>query len=76
MVTAIILLSVKAGREKEIISNLLEEEEITEANIVYGQYDIVVKVEMQDSSQLQDFIIDKIRSLEGVEQTATLVHTL
>ncbi|MCD6563546.1 MAG: Lrp/AsnC ligand binding domain-containing protein [Thermoproteales archaeon] len=71
-ITAYILLNIRTGKEYEIADKLKNIESIKEVTITYGLWDIVAKIEVGSMSEL-DKIVFTIRSIEGVEQTATLV---
>jgi Lrp/AsnC family transcriptional regulator for asnA, asnC and gidA len=47
--------------------------EVEEAAIVTGEIDLIVKVSVRDVDALNDFLITKLRDLEGVEKTVTSV---
>ncbi|MCK5390161.1 MAG: Lrp/AsnC ligand binding domain-containing protein, partial [Candidatus Thorarchaeota archaeon] len=40
---------------------------------IFGAFDIILKAEFQDNDQLSTFVVDKIKSLEGVLETQTNV---
>jgi len=46
-----------------------------EANLVVGEYDAVVKVRVEDISELDKFLTDKLRSLPDVFLTTTMIIT-
>jgi len=71
-ITAYILLNIRTGKEYEIADKLKNIESIKEVTITYGLWDIIAKIEVGSMSEL-DKIVFTIRSIEGVEQTATLV---
>lgn len=73
MVIAFILATTKTGREKEVMNALLNIEEIREAHSVYGDYDLFIKVEAMDLDKLNEFIIEKIRSIPHIVMTTTMI---
>lgn len=73
MVTAYILIVAKAGSEKDVVKALTANPAIKESHIVYGQYDIICKVDLADVGKLNDFILTFIRPLKGIEATSTLI---
>ena len=73
MAIAFILVNVDAGKEKEIIQELRAIGNVRGVYFVYGVYDIVVKIETQSQKQLKDIITWKIRQLEGIRSTQTLM---
>jgi DNA-binding Lrp family transcriptional regulator len=72
METAYILFSCEIGNEEDLASLLNQLEEIKEVMITFGEYDIVVKAETQNSNQMDDLIASKIRKFEKIRSTITL----
>lgn len=71
-VVAYVILVVEAGREYEVLRKLLELDTVNEAHIVYGEYDIVTRLEVSDLSELERVIMT-IRRIPGVERSTTLI---
>ncbi len=46
--------------------------EIIEVHPLLGWYDLIVKLEAKDSIKLGNFIVGKIRKIDGIEDTRTL----
>jgi len=72
METAYILFSCEIGNENEIASLLSRLGEIKEVMITYGDYDIIVKAQTSNSTQMDNLIISKIRKFEKIRSTITL----
>jgi anthranilate phosphoribosyltransferase len=73
MITAYVLATLKVGSEKEVREQLKNLKEIKDVNILYGEYDLIIKIELDSISELSDFILDKIRTLPAIEKTTTLI---
>ena len=78
MPTAFILLNSDLGSDQEIIVKLKEilgvEKGIKfEVQGVYGIYDIVVKIEADNPDHLRSIITNKIRKIEKVQSTLTMM---
>ncbi|OYT32116.1 MAG: Lrp/AsnC family transcriptional regulator [Thermoprotei archaeon] len=69
---AFIMINTEIGAEEEILNKLREFENVNEAYIVYGIYDLVVKVEVENQDELRSVIM-KIRKLERVRSTLTIL---
>jgi len=70
------LLSISPLHEKEVYNTLSNEiPEIVEVHPLFGEYDILVKIECSDIDAVGDVVIKKIRSLQGVMDTKTLIGT-
>ena len=72
MEKAYLLMSCEIGKEHELASQLRPFDEIKSIMITYGDYDIVVEAETNDSAQMDDLITSKIRKLEKIRSTITL----
>ncbi len=72
-VDAYIMLNVKTGSEDEICKELVKYEEVQGASTVYGQYDAIIKVSVNDMKQLDNFIMTKLRGISNILLTATML---
>lgn len=72
-VLAYVLVTLKPGSEKDVLKKVSSFEEATEVNVSYGEYDAIIKVNVEDLSQLDQFLTDKLRILPDIFQTATLI---
>jgi len=73
MIEAFILLRVKPGTEILVRDELNNFKEVVEINMLYGEWDFIVKVVANDLKQLKDFVIKNIRNIKGVLDTSTLI---
>jgi DNA-binding Lrp family transcriptional regulator len=73
MIEAYIVGKIQPNREKDIIRGLLDMTCVSEADIVYGKYDIIAKVVANDLKHLKNVLLEDIRKLSGLEFTQTLV---
>ncbi|BFI73083.1 AsnC family transcriptional regulator [Nanoarchaeota archaeon] len=76
MITAYILVNVKPGKENILLENVKKEEKnvkVLEGKFVYGEYDVIIKVEAETLEDIRKFVLDRIRSLDFVEKTITLI---
>jgi DNA-binding Lrp family transcriptional regulator len=72
MVIAFVLITTKPGSEKEIYSTLKGFNEIIELYPLFGEYDLIVRLEASDMDAIGKLVVEKIRSLDGVLETKTL----
>jgi Transcriptional regulators len=61
LASAIVLINTDAGAEDEVFEKLKELSQVTEAYVVYGVYDIVIRVETENMEKLRDFVTNSIR---------------
>jgi len=73
MVTAYVLISCDLGFDVEIIDEIKQLEDVKEVHGVFGAYDILVKLESANVENLKDIITWKIRKLNRVRSTLTLI---
>ncbi|MEM0361009.1 MAG: Lrp/AsnC ligand binding domain-containing protein [Sulfolobales archaeon] len=73
MPEAIVLVNTDIGSEEEVLNLLSSIEGITEAYVVYGVYDLVVKVSAPTTEELKDIISSKIRKIPKVRSTLTMI---
>ncbi len=74
--TAFILISYSTNERKsqrDVAREIAELPEVQEVHIVTGDWDILVKVKVRDVEELGKFVVDKLRSIEGVGKTLTSV---
>lgn len=75
MATGFALLSISPLYEKAVFESLKNVPEIIEIHPLFGEYDILVKIEGTDIDAIGEVVIKKIRSLKGVVDTKTLIGT-
>lgn len=73
MPTAYVLINADLGAEEELVKELKNIEYVTEVYVVYGVYDIVTKVEASQMEVVKETITWKIRRLEKVRSTLTMI---
>ena len=73
MPTAFVLINAEAGSEIEILEALRKMENVRWAHGVYGVYDIIAQVEAESPDQLKEIVTWKIRRLDKVRSTLTML---
>lgn len=73
MPKAYVLISGKLGREKEIVSKLKQVENVVDAHGTLGTFDFIAKVQADTEEDINQTIVGKIRKLEDVNSTVTLM---
>ena len=63
----------KAISQEDLAKKLLKFEEVEEVYIITGEYDILIKVRFRNTQELSNFVLDKLRTLEGVATSQTLL---
>jgi DNA-binding Lrp family transcriptional regulator len=73
MPQAFVLINVESGAEEEVVSALKKIEGVEEAYYSYGVYDIISKVKADSMEKLKDLVTRKVRTLNRVRSTLTLI---
>jgi DNA-binding Lrp family transcriptional regulator len=72
-VHAYVLFKVSTGNEREVCEKISNFEEVMTAGIVYGEYDVVAKICVEDLEALKRFLSEKMRSVPSVMLTSTMI---
>ena len=59
--------------EQEVMETLKIMEEVKEVHVLFGEWDILVKLEMQNPEMVGTFVMEKIRSIKEVKLTSTMI---
>ena len=70
-----VLITVAPVRENYAYNELSKEPEIIELQPLFGDYDLIAKIEAESYEELGSIIINKIRTISGVVDTKTLTGT-
>jgi len=73
MAIAYVLINADVGKENDVLGELKDIPSVKEAYFVYGVYDIVAKIETSDVRELKEVVVTKIRKLEYVRSTLTMI---
>ena len=71
--SALILLKTEPGRERDVYSSLTDISEVVETHALYGEYDLLALVECDSSRELTSLLMQKMRQIDGVKETETLI---
>ncbi len=75
MTTALVLVKISSGQEKQVLEKLKLIEGVTHITAVFGRWDLVLDIEAKDLAELSWLVISKIRKIKGIENTETLITT-
>ena len=73
MVTAIVLIEAETSRIPELADQIVNMEGVQELFSVAGRHDLVAIVKVAHNEDLADVISDKMRNLEGIVATETMI---
>jgi DNA-binding Lrp family transcriptional regulator len=72
VVTGFVLMHVSPLHEHEVFNKLSKLHEVVELHPLFGEYDVIAKIEAKDYEDVGQIIIDKIRTIDGIVDTKTL----
>ena len=73
MAKAYVLLKATPGYERNIVKELKDLPEIEAINELYGEWDIITKVSVARIDDLDALLSEKMRKIEGVTLTSTMI---
>lgn len=73
MITNFVLIKTKSGRECEVYNELNKISEIVEYHQLFGEYDLIAKIDAENLEKVGQIIIEKIRHINYVIDTKTLL---
>ncbi len=72
MIVSFILLNVTPSAVRDVFNALSKIPEIVEHHTLFGEYDLIAKVECEDFATIGRIVTEGIRSIPGVIDTKTL----
>jgi len=73
MPRAFVLINVESGSEDDVLKELKKTEGVEEAYFSYGVYDLITRIKADTMENLKDMVTRKIRTLNKVRSTLTLI---
>ena len=73
MALAWILISCAPGRERAVYLQLLDMKSVSEVSVVYGELDLVARIDFDSEKEMSRTLIEEMRHVEGVRKTETLI---
>ena len=70
---AYILINVRAGKVREVVSGVQKIEGVQTAHACWGCPDIFALVDVRDPAMLADTVMTRIHAVDGVESTDTRI---
>ena len=72
MVIGFVLMHIAPLHEYEVFNKLSKLHEIREIHPLFGEYDLIAKIEAEDYESIGEIITQKIKIIHGVIDTMTL----
>ena len=73
MITAYILLRIKPGKDRNVLNTVTKLPPIKTVETLYGEFDMLLKAEVPTLEELDSFIFETIRTINGVDVSTTLI---
>jgi DNA-binding Lrp family transcriptional regulator len=73
MPRAFVLLNADLGYERQLVDRIKKLPGVNKVYTVYGVYDIILKVEADSMENLKEFISSKIRRMNGIKSSLTVL---
>ena len=67
-----VLVNVEPGSESEVHKIVRKLDCVTDANMLFGDYDLIVKIEADSMGEIARYVVESIRAIPGVANTKTL----
>jgi DNA-binding Lrp family transcriptional regulator len=64
---------IDSATSRKILNSVRDLEEVEDAHLIYGAYDLLIKGIFETPEALSSFVVDTLRKMEGVKDTVTNV---
>tara|TARA_B100001989_G_C24372027_1_gene379865 strand:- start:44 stop:277 length:234 start_codon:yes stop_codon:yes gene_type:complete len=73
MAIGFVLITTEPGQEKNVRGRLQEIGLVTDGWMLFGEYDLIARVQADDEYELTKCIVEDIRPMQGIVETKTLI---
>jgi DNA-binding Lrp family transcriptional regulator len=73
VITAFIMAKVESAKARDVLNSVRDLDEVEEAHLIYGAYDLLIKGVFKTPESLSSFVVDSLRKVDGVKDTVTNV---
>jgi len=73
MITSYVLLKIQPGMDRNVLHVVRKLAKVKIVETLYGEYDMLLKIEVETLDDLDSFIFDTVRTIKGVEGSTTLI---
>lgn len=74
MTDILLLLNCDAGHDQELVDSIRRVPGVTEASVVVGSYDVIVRVSADTTAEAKDVINWQIKRMAGVRTGTALIR--
>jgi DNA-binding Lrp family transcriptional regulator len=72
MAISFVLISAAPAKEHGVYNKLSKVSEIIELHPLFGEYDLIAKIQAENFEDIGDIVLNKIRTIEDIKDTKTL----
>ncbi len=72
MAIGYVLINVQPGTEQQVYNDVRNLPHVADATVLFGDHDLIVKLEANDLATIAKAVVEHIRAVEGVVNTKTL----
>ena len=72
MAVGYVLLNVVPGKEHDVYLSLKDLESVADVTVLFGDYDMIVKLVADDLSSIATAVVESIRQIPGILDSKTL----
>lgn len=73
MIVAFIMAKVESMKSRSVLEDIRKMDEVEEAYLIYGAYDLLIKCTFKTPEALSSFVVNELRKLDGIKDTVTNV---
>ena len=73
MPLAWVLISCEPGRERDVYVHLLSMPTVSEVSVVYGELDLVARIDFNDEKEMAKTLIVDMRTVGGIRKPEPLI---
>jgi DNA-binding Lrp family transcriptional regulator len=66
-------MKVNSGAEREVCNRISELDQVLEVSIIYGEFDVVAKVMVDNLELLEAFLSENVRNIPSIMLTSTMI---
>ncbi|MFH1398658.1 MAG: Lrp/AsnC ligand binding domain-containing protein [Candidatus Woesearchaeota archaeon] len=70
---AYVLISLHDGDERKLMDDLEDLPEVREVHILFGEWDLIVKLTVENAEDLAKFVMERIRTRKEIRVTSTMI---
>ena len=74
MIKSYMLARVLPAKDRYVYENIKTFAEVKDVILTYGKFDLILKIESASIDALDDFVFNKLRMIDGIISTSTLIE--